>query len=232
MQRWIDWAAGLAVLVFAVVGAASSLDLDPSLTSKGWQHFTFSGKDVNGFRAEDETTIRIESRRAVSLISRDLDVDLAKTPILAWQWRVDRGVPATDLGRRGEDDRSIGVYIAFAHDPERDSLLGRMRRGAAELITGKTSPGWVLMYFWGGEVGSERWRISPYLGTHGRYTVARPAATPLGLWFDERIDVAADFAAAFGFAPTKPMYISVTADSDDTGGEILAFVRNLGFRAR
>jgi hypothetical protein len=63
-----------------------------------------------------------------------------------------------------------------------------------------------------------------------RYIVLRSAADAADTWMDERRDVAADFALAFGDEAPQPPPVTaliVAGDADNTGGRSVAFVADL-----
>jgi hypothetical protein len=210
------------------------------LAARGWRELTFRDKEPNLFAAvegEGDDGVRVESRGTVSVLYRDLagGVDLAATPVLAWRWRVDEAPPATDLARKGGDDRALAVYVSFAFDPARAGAFERTRRAVLQRLAGRALPGRVLTYLWGGDGragGGAGWLDNPYLRGAGRMRVLRGPDAPLGRWFEERVDLAADHAAAFGRPPTAPEQVSISADTDDTASRAVGVVAGLAFRPR
>ncbi|HEX5079585.1 MAG TPA: DUF3047 domain-containing protein, partial [Geminicoccaceae bacterium] len=69
-------------------------------------------------------------------------------------------------------------------------------------------------------------------GAAGLMRVLRPADSPGGTWFTERVDVAADYRQAFGEEPPDPTQIAIQADTDDTASASRAFVADLAFVPR
>ena len=63
-----------------------------------------------------ETTGKVLRMRAesasASLVAALPDVDLKKTPILRWRWRVTRFPEGADGRDAGKDDQAIGVYVS------------------------------------------------------------------------------------------------------------------------
>ena len=47
----------------------------------------------------------------------------------------------------------------------------------------------------------------------------------------ETVDFAADFRRAFGYAAPAPVYVAISADSDDTGSRTAGSVSALGFES-
>jgi Protein of unknown function (DUF3047) len=73
---------------------------------------------------------------------------------------------------------------------------------------------------------------SPHLGAAGAVRVLRPADSPTGEWFEERVDIAQDYREAFGEDPPDPTQIAISADTDDTGSSSRGFVAALAFVGR
>lgn len=200
----------------SVAARSARAAVDPKLVALGWQELVFRDKPANSYALEPDGSIRIESRASVSVIWLDLPADPRATPILGWRWRIDEAVPPTDLSRKGGDDRSLAVYVAFAYAAERASLLERSVRAILRPLVERELPGRMLSYVWGGDGRSGGWFDNPYLPTGSRIRVLRGLGAPMGTWLEERVDIGSDFREAFGEEPTKVVQIGVSADSDDT----------------
>ena len=59
--------------------------------------------------------------------------------------------------------------------------------------------------------------------------ILRSGDTPTGQWFTEKIDITADFERAFGYKAPSPMYIVVSADTDDTAGRSIGLIADIIF---
>lgn len=230
MRRRFLLSAGAGGLM--VAAAPAPADVGEDLTGLGWRELVFRDKRPNRFAAEGGG-VRVEGGGAVSVLYRDLaGIDLAATPVLTWRWRVDAAPPPTDLARKGGDDRALAVYVGFAFDAARAGGLERGRRAVLQRLARRELPGRVLTYLWGGDGRAEGWFDNPYLGGAGRMRVLRGPDAPLGEWFGERVDLAADHEAAFGQPPTAPRQLSISADSDDTASRAAGTVAGLGFLPR
>jgi hypothetical protein len=73
---------------------------------------------------------------------------------------------------------------------------------------------------------------SPYLGSAGVIKVLRPADSPTGVWFEERVDLAADYREAFGEEPPDPTQLAIQADTDNTHSSSRAYIADLAFVPR
>jgi hypothetical protein len=222
--RW----AWLGALAFTLAGPALA-DIDARLRAEGWQEITFDRKTPNRFRTDSSGTLLVESDRSVSLIQMPIDVDLDATPFLSWRWRVEQQAPPSDLGVKGEDDRSLALYVAFPFVPEEASIMERMKRAVVEAVAGKDAPGRVLMYVWGGD-GTRGDQIeSPHMGGSGIITILRPATMEPAIWFDEAINIAEDYRRIFGSEPPDPISLAIGADTDDTMSRVRGAVTDINF---
>jgi hypothetical protein len=224
------WRALVLALTFApgIAGAVVA----PELEAEGWRELPNPNKPENTFRARPDGAIEVISDGSVSTLYKPAGVDLEERPILRWRWRVDEAAPATDLSVKGEDDCSIAVYVGFPFQPEEASFLERMERQMVEAWAGEEAPGRVLRYVFCGR--HERGEVveSPYLGSAGFVRVLRPADSPTGQWFEEQVDLAADYRRAFGDEPPNPTQIAIQADTDNTGSASRALVADLEFVPR
>lgn len=204
-------------------------DVDQPLATQGWQEMTFDGKTTNRFALTKDGALQVDSDGSVSVLQKPLSIDIEATPILRWRWCVTEPAPATDLAIKGEDDRSLAVYVAFPFVPEEASAFEKLERKIVEKTAGPNTPGRILMYVFGGQ--GERGTIvpSPHLGEAGMMQILRPGGTPAGEWFEETIDITDDYRKAFGTEPPNPMSLAISADTDDTDSHSRGLVIDLGF---
>lgn len=223
----------LLVAAMGIIGAAgrkAAAEVEPRLEARGWRELTFDDQRPNRFTLEEPDGVRVESRGTVSVLYRPARVDLDATPVLAWRWRVDAAPPPTDVTRKGGDDRALAVYVAFAFDPERAGTFERLKRATLSRLTGRELPGRVLTYIWGGDGSDRGWFDNPYLQGAGKMRVLRGPEAATGTWIEERVDLVAEHRAAFGYPPSPPTELSISADTDDTASRGAGVVADLGFR--
>jgi hypothetical protein len=87
----------------------------------------------------------------------------------------------------------------------------------------------VLVYVFGGAHRRGEALRSPHLGSAGLVRVLRPADSPTGTWFEERVDLAADYRRAFGEEPPDPVQIAISADTDDTRSTARGLIADIAF---
>jgi hypothetical protein len=218
-------------LLLVLPAAAEIVDKGRDLVAEGWEEVTFRGKPPNIFIGHRDGSVEVVSEGGVSLIHRDVDVDLALTPHLGWRWRVDEAAPVTGPAAGGGEDRALAVYVSFPFDPEGATLWERMVRPFVETFAGEDAPGRIIAYVWGGEGLPGEIVGSPHLGEGGIVVVARPADAPLGTWLEERRDVARDYRELFGYEAPSPTQLAISANTDGSGTRSRGFVADLGFGA-
>lgn len=138
----------------------------------------------------------------------------------SWSWTVNKSVPATDLSRKGGDDRNISLYFVFVPADVAPTLSGAGIRS----LLGRSDVR-VIQYAWGGNntVGSVI--ASPYGASGTGVTIPlRQAGTGSA---NERVNLAADYARAFGGEKGSLIGLAVSGDSDDTSSAIEAAIGNL-----
>lgn len=209
----------------AAPGIARAM-MEPSLAAAGWAHGEYEGLRPASFRSLPEGVV-VESHGAGSFIWRRIEGPAA---CLTWRWRVDAAPPPTDLTRRGGDDRALAIAIGFQGWPTRSSVWQRMQHGVAQARAGShVLPRSVLIYAWGGTGQEPEAFYSPWMSGLGRVRILRPAAAPTGRWFEERVDLAADWRAAFGGDPPALQEIAIGTDADDTQSRTSAMVERIRF---
>ena len=222
----------LATCLAIGASQAARADMDQHLEGNGWKELTFDGKATNSFRMKGDQILTVKSDDSVSVLRKPMNIDIASTPILTWRWCVSTGAPATDLTVKGEDDRSLALFVAFPFVEEEASFFEKIERRIVEREAGPDAPGRVLMYVWGGEGQRGDVQKSPFLGEGGRMIILRPADTETGKWFDERIDIAEDYRRIFGSEAPAAMSIAISADTDDTNSQAQGEIADLDFIER
>lgn len=221
----------LAVFVGSTATAGEDFErlpvLDPALAEKGWRVLTRSDIDPNRFTVGPDGSIEVRTETSNALIYRPVTEDEQFPARFRWRWRVDRSFPATDILVKGGDDRPVSVYLGFEVPPDRRGFFDGIRDALAELIVGIPISGLALTYTWGGTSPIGTMFNNPHLRDDSYVFVRRNGESPLQQWLTEEIDIAADFRAAFGIAPTRLRYIAIAADSEDSGASSLAIVSDL-----
>lgn len=152
--------------------------------------------------------------KSMAMLARPLDVDLAKTPVLCWRWRVDAPLKNADITRKAGDDTAAHIHLSFA------AQRGlRMKEESA------------LMYIWDNRHAIGAWQANVH-SSRTRMLVLRSGAADSGHWLEERRDLAADYRQAFGQAAGRLIGLGMASDTDNTGEEARAGFADFHFVAK
>lgn len=206
--------------VFATCAAVSASAGEVSFNN-GWQEQRLSLFSSNDYTFGEN--LGLVSEGSVSIAWSRVDREDWATSGASWNWTVDQSVPATDLGRKGGDDRNISLYFVFVPESIAPDLEGANIRS----LLGNDDVR-IIQYAWGGNHARGEVIPSPY-GPQGQgVTIAlRQAGTGS---FSESVDLEADYARAFGGEKGALVGLAVSGDSDDTDSVIRAALGNLILR--
>lgn len=165
----------------------------------------------DGVAAVEATAVK-----SMALLGRKLDVDLEKTPVLCWRWRIDAPLASADLNTKAGDDYAARVYITFAVPPEALGFATRTKLSLARSIWGPSVPDAAINYVWDNKHPVGTLKPNAYTD-RAQMLVVESGAGKAGRWVVERRNVRDDFRRAFGDLPGKPNGLAIASDTDNTG---------------
>jgi hypothetical protein len=212
-MRYLTLAACLA---FATPAIAA-----PVPFSNGWAEQRLQLFSSNDYSFG--TDLGIVSEGSVSLAWTRVARGQWGTRNAAWGWRVGQSVPATNLAQKGGDDRNVSVYFVFLPEASAAASEGANIRS----LLGNDEVR-IIQYAWGGNHARGQVIPSPYGPAGQGVTIAlRQAGTGS---HSESVDLAADYARAFGGTLGALVGLAVSADSDDTDSIIRAALGPIDLR--
>jgi hypothetical protein len=193
---------------------------DPATDPAGWQRLDVPGRAPARFCLLPDGVVTIDAERAVGFLLRPIAPGEVPSRAyrMVWRWRVLIAPPASDATAIGADDRPASLHLLFAGAGSGGGLGAVLRRGLRRSLLGSAFSGRALSYVWGGRAPAGTVMPNPHLAPDGILLVRRGPEAPLGVWFDEQVDPAADYRAAFGEAAPMPTHLALSADTDDLGG--------------
>ena len=205
-------------LAFAAALCATPALAGPVSFSSGWNTQRLSLFSANQYSFGSQ--LGVVSNGSVSIAWKRLPRGEWDASAASWAWRVDQSVPATSLAQKGGDDRNLSLYFVFLPEAEAARLEGA---GIRSLLG--NSQVRVIQYAWGGNHGRGQIIPSPYSPPGQGVTIAlRQAGTGS---FSESVNLARDYANAFGGQKGKLVGLAVSGDSDDTNSSIRGAIANL-----
>lgn len=137
------------------------------------------------------------------------DIDLRKTPVVEWSWRVETTFGAIDETRKAGDDYPARLYLVDAHP----------------LLPWRTR---AINYVWASAMPPGRAWPNAY-APQVRMLAVRGGQDAGGGWRSERRHVPADFRRLYGSAPERISSVAIMTDCDDTGGRAEAWYGEIRF---
>ncbi len=167
-------------------------------------------------RWDGVVAIEAHADKSMALLARPVAVNLKKTPILCWQWRIDAPLATADMSKKSGDDYAARVYLTFSVPPEQLGLGTRATLALARSIYGDQVPDAALNYVWDNlhPVGTLQ---DNAFTDRTRMLVLRSGAGKAGAWVQERRNVVKDFQLAFGDIGGQLGGLAIASDTDNTG---------------
>ena len=204
-------AAGLLLCALGTGGAgAESVVVLRGGDTGAWEEKVFSGKTAyEQVRIDGRDALRATSRGTASGLYRRLRIDLEKTPILEWSWRVEGTLGDIDERTRAGDDYPARVYVIRS----------------APVFVWRTR---AVNYVWAsGRAVGESWP-NAYTDS-ARHIALRSGGGQAGEWVQERRNVRADFQALFGRDVRHVDAVALMTDTDNTAGQAVAYYGDITF---
>lgn len=191
------------------VGRFSAGDLS------GWETKSFKGQTqyrlvpADGGGADGQHVLRAESGGTASGLFKRLHVDLARTPILHWRWRVDNILTSIDERTKQGDDYPARIYV---------------------VISGG-------VWFWRTQALNYVWSSYQPPGaswpnaftSHAVMLAVESGSSKLGRWVDFRRDVRQDLRRYLGMTAESIDAVAIMTDTDNSGQHAVAYYGDIYF---
>jgi len=165
---------------------------------------------------EGHYAIEASADHSMALLARPVEIDLNRTPVLCWRWRVDAPLVKADMATKAGDDYAARVYVSFTMPASELSFVTRTKLKLARSIYGDVVPDAAINYVWDNRYPVGTRKPNAYTD-RTRMIVAESGAANAGLWVMARHDVQQDVVAEFGSEQARLIQLSVAADTDNTG---------------
>jgi len=202
---------------------------------KGWRSYKLPRKKApTGYSLQkdgDNWFLKATSSEAASAIYKELHIDIERTPILKWRWKIDHTLKKGDETRKDGDDYAGRIYITFEYQPEKTGVYDKLKRAVAERVFGVTLPGKTVNYIWANKLARNNAVFNPY--TDNIIMVAVESGDGLaGQWVDEERDVLSDYRRYFHDEPPKATGIVIMTDTDNTHEATVGYYDEISFNSR
>jgi len=181
-----------------------------ALNPEVWREIEVRGHTQYDVVALDgRSCLRATSHQAASILLAPVRFDPETHEWLSWNWRVDRLVEREALERKDGSDAAARVYVYF----ESRGLPWQKRS---------------LDYVWSASLPAGTVLSSAY-SAESKILVVESGADSLGRWRAVERNLEDDYERCFGPSRRLPdvIAIGIMSDTDNTGGDALAYVDDL-----
>lgn len=184
---------------------------------------TFRTKRIQGVAA-----VEAYARKSMALFTRSVRVNLAKTPVLCWRWRVSNVVKTANIARKSGDDQAARVYIGLDLPNSSIPLAIRAKLALARRSGGNAIPDGAINYVWDNRFPVGTARNNVYT-KQAKIIVAQTGTRQIGQWVNESRNVATDIRRQFKTTKARIMSIAISSDTDNTGETVSAAFADIHF---
>lgn len=176
----------------------------------GWTEKEFEGQTKYQLKQIDGLSVlSASSSNAASGLFREIDIDLNKTPIIHWSWKVKSTLPNANERVKSGDDFSARVYVVFSDGP----------------FFWQTK---TLNYVWANKSAiGEHWP-NPYTANAQMFTL-QSGEEQANRWRSESRNVLQDIQRVFGKKITTIEAVAIMTDTDQTGAAAQAWYGDIRF---
>jgi hypothetical protein len=187
-----------------LVGAFSAGDL------AGWEEKSFKGHtEYQLVRDKDLNVLQASTDGMASGRFRKIRIDLTKTPVLHWSWKIEAPYRDIDENTKGGDDFPVRIYVVVERGP-----LG-LRTRAMNYVWSAARP---VGARWPNPFTSQAMMLAVDSGDAGA-----------GAWVSHKRNVRDDLRAAFGEDVTRIDAVALMTDGDNGGRRARAWYGDIFF---
>lgn len=231
-KRWMPLLLSLGVLA---IPAWADFKRAANGLPEGWSLFRINDKvPATQFRlleAPEQDVLHAVAQNSMAGITRKQRVDLAKTPLLCWQWKVKASVAKADLATKAGDDYAARLYVFYDVPASQLALSDRVKIKLAKSLYGADIPTAALNYVWDNQYPIGTLRANAYTD-RTRLIVLQSGNGKAGQWQRELRDLKQDYVAAFGAPAPDVVGLAIATDTDNTLSRAEAWYREPSFVSR
>ena len=176
-----------------------------------WQQKRFKGDTLYQLlKVDGRQVLKATSKASASALYRTVQVDLTKTPLLNWRWRVNSVESSLDPLTKAGDDFPARIYV--------------VKKGFFPWQTK------ALNYVWANNKSNRSYWPNPFTASAVMIPV-KAGRNGLGQWHSQQVDVRADFMRIFNLSVEQIDGVAIMSDSDNSQGTTEAYFGELYFSA-
>lgn len=198
----------------------------------GWQNLPVAeGKAKTSYQLVAEgraTVLQADADHSASALMHAGDVDLSRTPVVAWRWKAQGPIPGADNNDGAHEDAPARLVFFFDGDTSKLSLGERATMQLAKRLGGEELPYATLMYVWSENAEPGSVIPNPHTG-RVQMIVVSGARGDAGKWQSLRRNVVQDYERVFHEHPGPLKAYGILTDTDNTQSTARAWYGDIRF---
>ncbi len=188
-----------------MIGSFSSGLMDHWEPGKFKSQTKYQIVDLAGIRV-----LKAESADSASGLVKEQRIDLQKTPVMNWRWRIENRLGNLDEQSKPGDDYAARVYVVISGG------LAFWRTRAINYVWASTSP---------------KGKIWPnaFAGDHAMMIALRSSSDQTGTWYTEKRNILVDLKQQFGEDIHYIDAVAIMTDTDNAHGKATAYYGDIYF---
>jgi len=177
----------------------------------GWEHETFKGETRYQLQTLDGiVALKAESSAAGSGLFKEQRIDLDKTPMLNWSWRVANHLNGLNEQSKSGDDYAARIYVVV--------------KGGLAFWQTKA-----INYVWASNTAKDSVWPNAFAGDHAMMLALRGPEAPLSVWHSEKRNIRDDLQKLFGEDLRYIDAVALMTDTDNSSQHVSAFYGDIWF---
>jgi Protein of unknown function (DUF3047) len=179
----------------------------------GWKSKVFKGQTQYQLSQKDGSQVlKADSNDAASGLYYEQRIDLQKTPVMNWRWRIENRLARIDEQTKTGDDFAARVYVVVS--------------GGLIFWNSKA-----INYVWANTSAKDKIWPNPFAGDHAMMVAVRSANDKIGTWYTEKRNIRADFKKLTGEDMPHIDAVAIMTDTDNAKGKARAYYGDIYFTA-
>jgi Protein of unknown function (DUF3047) len=211
---------GLCLLITAVSTIADEQSLNKLAVSSfstgslaGWQSKEFKGQtQYQIVKLDGLQVLKADSNASASGLFHEQRIDLQKTPVMNWRWRIENRLGKIDEQTKVGDDFAARVYVVVS----------------GGLVFWNTK---AINYVWASTSPKDKIWPNPFAGDHAMMVAVRSSSDKTGTWITEKRNIRADFKQLTGEDMAYIDAVAIMTDTDNAKGKAVAYYGDIYFTA-
>jgi Protein of unknown function (DUF3047) len=177
----------------------------------GWKTKEFKGQtQYKVAKLDGSQVLKADSNAAASGLFYEQRIDLEKTPIMNWRWRIENRLGAIDEQTKSGDDFAARVYV--------------VKSGGLVFWNTKA-----INYVWSSTSPKDKTWPNPFAGDHATMVAVRSSSDNIGTWYTEKRNIRADFKKLTGEDVLYIDAVAIMTDTDNAKGKATAYYGDIYF---